>query len=90
MKLSGKKLRLKIGLRLYKNSRMIVGCTKQKISSITPVIRTHDFDRSYLKVDYGKNLVNEGSFFSKDETTNALRAFTEWALIKDIEQWRKH
>jgi len=41
-------------------------------------------DKFILKVIYGKDFRNEGEYFTKEETSNALSAFIEKDLIKEF------
>ncbi len=95
-RLSSRKLRLGLTLKLWKRDGGVSSYRFQKKSRLLATAEAILWQKAYLKVYYGKaitnkgkleDVVNEGDYETLDELKQALSAFTEKSLLDDTERW---
>lgn len=95
-RLSSRKLRLGLSLKLWKNDGVVSSYRFQKKSRLLAVAKATSWQKSYLKVFYGKGITNtgklediynDGEYEELEELKLALSAFTEKSLLDDTEKW---
>lgn len=72
---------LKIRLKLFKKSKMVLDTTFRVINRFHSLLVRHNFDLAYIKVTYLPTVFNDGEYTNKKELIKAFRDFTEKDLI---------
>lgn len=95
-RLSSRKLRLGLTLKLWKNDGTASSYRFQKKSRLLAIAEAASWQKSYLKAFYGKGMTNtgkhediynDGDYETLEELKQALSAFTEKSLLDDTEKW---
>ena len=86
MKKTGKTLRIKMRLTVWKNGKTIVDTFLTKKSTVWARTEATTWDRGYIKVDYGDGCINESEHENRDRLLLALTAYTEKPLLDYVER----
>lgn len=87
---------LKFSLKGWGDDQTISKCQTGNIDRIWSKVVRGKFQKAYLKVSYGKGLTNlgcieeisnEGIYDSREDLSQALKAFTEEDLLNDTKKW---
>ena len=85
-------------LNLWKDEDKIKSYRSIKTKRIFAILKAQNFSKAFLKVFYGnaktnsgkiEQIINCGTYFHKEETSQALSAFTEKNLLEETEEWIK-
>jgi len=82
----GKKLRIKMRIKLWKKGKTIVDAFRTKKSTIWSDSERVIWDRGYILVDYGNGFINDSYHTTKESLLNALTAYTEKPLLDYVER----
>ena len=83
-RLSNRKIRLPITIKLFDNRGLIQSTRAYKKSKILNIAQVVSWQKAYLKVAYGDGFYNECICRNLSELKNYLRIFTECSLLKFI------
>ncbi|HLB95402.1 MAG TPA: hypothetical protein VJK26_00660 [Patescibacteria group bacterium] len=84
-RITNRKIRLPICIKLFKNKKLMHRSNFTKKSSAIRYVLVHSWDNAYLKVIYGKEFYNNGIYKNIKDLREALLAFTEKSLLDFIE-----
>ena len=80
----GRKVYLKIRLKLWENGRMVLDTTRRKKSQILLQLERVPHDRAYLRVDYSCGEFNDAEYFYDEAVKKALADFTSQTLLRTL------
>ena len=84
-RITNRKSRLGFTLKLFSIDKNPQEYHRQIKSRVLDLIKANSAQNYYIKVTYGEDLVNEGSYATKKDLLFALNAFTEKPLLDYIE-----
>jgi len=84
-RITNRKIRIPIHIKLFKNGELIHSSTFTKKSKALRCIQVRSWDKAYLKVTYDRKFYNDGIYEKNKDFKEALAAFTEKSLLDFVE-----